>query len=1794
MTDRSRWGRRRGRGLMAGSLGATMAATLLVAPSAYAADEDRLNSGVGFPVWAGSADPVPELPTDFTVGNQMRAVFEADLAAGAGQSPDSDFWIDSMLARYGTAGGYGDTNNWLFSRGRAAYMYTHQPSVIGFGGRAAYWHELGVDSLYGVTVRVGGQDVVMTEDTEARKQTPSYWHSVFTNAEAGLRLVQTKYVTHENVAVTQVELTSTDGEAKSVELVATSPLAGVAAGEELTGVRVTRNNITTLYPRFSGDGFVPQGQSLVRTLDVPADGSAGTKLQLGLIADELPGSRAQYDAVRAAAPGEAYTTHVTAYNEWWADNIPYLDTPEDNIDKTLFYRWWLMRFNYLDANVPGNDYQFPTSIEGVTGYNNAIVLTTGMFIDDLKYFRDPVYSYGPWVSAGETARSGKMEDNPGSPSNWSNSYTQYISEAAWRSYQLHGGPAAIAENLAVYGENDVKGLLEDFDSNGNNLIEYDWGAMTGNDADAVSFDWAAEHGETNMDRAENAYLYSNAMASAEAYAAAGDEAEAQEMRDLAASIKSAVMDTLWDAEDDLIKHRQAGGENLLVDWKEINNYYPFSVGLVPQPGDADYDDDYVEALRLWRYYDEYPIFPFYTANQVDAAERGAGGSNNFSIINSTVTFRMLSSVLRNYPNEYVGSDYYKKLLYWNAWAHYIDGDNRLPDQNEFWNTGSANTEWGDEQDIGYRSWIHHTILGTTNFTMIEDAMGLRPRSDAMIELDPIDIDWPYFTANNIALRDRDLTIVWDEPGDGQRPYGEGVPEGYSAFLDGELAFTTDSLGRVVYDPATGTVVEKDDDVTVVTVTQQSLQAPNEVRFADDARVVDLFAKAGADIATGTTGTPNLAEGAQVTATFTADDPFSSPQAAVNGTTINEPFWGTAGSPNAEDSLEIDLGSAQALDEVRVYFYRTSSSDSPQGGRLAGTRPGYAAPSMYTVEYLDGDTWRPVPGQAKDPVYPQGNLNRVLFPEITTQRIRLTVTHAPGFRTGVKELQVRSTGLAAPAVDNAAPSVSAIQDAVYSQAGSARLIGTVRDDGLPAGELSSRWSLVSAPEGATVLFDDDTAATTVVRFTADGEYRFRLTASDGAAEAGTEIVVVGQAPAGGTTNVAPAATPTASYTAGWNRVTAVNDGAGQNAGGAQDAVWGTWSGSRPEQQWLQYTWDGPVRVSGSEIMFWTDAEAGSGQGVAVPESWVIQYRDAAGAWVDVPGPSGYGTERTGTNVTTFDAVTTDALRATFDAAPNADATSYSAIGVAEWEVFADSPETLEPLHVRTAVGVVPDLPDEVVGVYADGSRSTVGVVWPEITADQVAADGQFTLQGIAEGTPLTPTVTVWVRSTPPGQINTIDPVAVRTATGVAPQLPGTVVVQYNDGSREMLPVTWEEIDPADYAADGTFEVTGTVEGAGTTTAVATVTVGTGGGSTDPDTTAPEVSVALAPTPSASGWVAGDVTVTVTATDDRPGAPTVQIQVDDGAWAAYTAPVVVTGEGQHRVAVRATDAAGNVSAVVERTVGIDRSGPQVAAALDGDSRRVVVTATDAGSGVASVQYRLGDGEWTAYTGPVTVGDDAVTVHARATDAVGNVSTATSVDVPAVDDPDPVAPVFVDVSPGHVFYDEIRWLAESGLSTGTQVGDQVFFYPASPMSRQAMAAFMYRYAGADWVPAQGTQSFSDVHPTDPFYVQIEWMAEMDLAGGYADGTFGPTRPVSRQAMAAFLHRAAGEPVPGSAATFTDVAPGHPFAEAIGWLEEVEIARGYPDGSFGTAVPISRQAMAAFLHRYDALPQTGDLAQQ
>jgi hypothetical protein len=157
------------------------------------------------------------------------------------------------------------------------------------------------------------------------------------------------------------------------------------------------------------------------------------------------------------------------------------------------------------------------------------------------------------------------------------------------------------------------------------------------------------------------------------------------------------------------------------------------------------------------------------------------------------------------------------------------------------------------------------------------------------------------------------------------------------------------------------------------------------------------------------------------------------------------------------------------------------------------------------------------------------------------------------------------------------------------------------------------------------------------------------------------------------NIAPIATPTASYTAPWNTVTALGDGA-DPANPAQAQIWGTWSGDRPATQWIQYDWTRAVRITGTELKFWRDSNRGSGQGVAEPDGWVLEYwDDATSAWREVTGASAYGTSTTAFNTVTFDPVTTRRVRATIRA--NGNGTTFSAVAITDWRVFANDPGTV---------------------------------------------------------------------------------------------------------------------------------------------------------------------------------------------------------------------------------------------------------------------------------------------------------------------------------------------------------------------------------------------------------------------------------------------------------------------------------------------------------------------------------------
>ena len=124
-------------------------------------------------------------------------------------------------------------------------------------------------------------------------------------------------------------------------------------------------------------------------------------------------------------------------------------------------------------------------------------------------------------------------------------------------------------------------------------------------------------------------------------------------------------------------------------------------------------------------------------------------------------------------------------------------------------------------------------------------------------------------------------------------------------------------------------------------------------------------------------------------------------------------------------------------------------------------------------------------------------------------------------------------------------------------------------------------------------------------------------------------------------------------------------------------------------------------------------------------------------------------------------------------------------------------------------------------------------------------------------------------------------------------------------------------------------------------------------------------------------------------------------------------------------------------------------------------------------------------------------------------------------------PQKPTFSDVPKNHKFYREIEWMAQKGITNGTKrAGGTRSYDPGKGVTRQAMAAFLYRFKGGKPVAASGATTFVDVKKWQPFAKEIAWLSATGITNGVKVSgglAYKPKSYVSREAMAAFLYRAA-----------------------------------------------------------------------
>jgi hypothetical protein len=167
----------------------------------------------------------------------------------------------------------------------------------------------------------------------------------------------------------------------------------------------------------------------------------------------------------------------------------------------------------------------------------------------------------------------------------------------------------------------------------------------------------------------------------------------------------------------------------------------------------------------------------------------------------------------------------------------------------------------------------------------------------------------------------------------------------------------------------------------------------------------------------------------------------------------------------------------------------------------------------------------------------------------------------------------------------------------------------------------------------------------------------------------------------------------------------------------------------------------------------------------------------------------------------------------------------------------------------------------------------------------------------------------------------------------------------------------------------------------------------------------------------------------------------------------------------------------------------------------------------------------------------------------------------------------PQFGDVPAGAYFVRAVSMLKDRGITQGKSA---TRYAPEDQVTREEMAAFLYRLAGSPQAPActfRDQASIAVWARPAACWLKEQGITEID--------PYLPNRPVNRAEMAAFLHRLAGSPS-APPYTFRDQASIPSWARpAASWLRDQEITRNDP---YRPVDQVTRAEMAAFLYRTGA----------
>lgn len=620
---------------------------------------------------------------------------------------------------------------------------------------------------------------------------------------------------------------------------------------------------------------------------------------------------------------------------WYKSNIPFLETPDSDIDRTYYYRWDNLTLHLVYGS-PASGYAVTEFIDRPwwAGKYGTISCAAGHQLNELQWARDNRY----WEDFAQY-----WFKTPGAqPRN----YSTWLADAIWNGYKVKYNKALVVS-------------LKD------NLIDnyYKWEKDHWVESEGM-FAWDGMHDgmETNINSRQtakwfegapgyrptlNSYMWGDANAISNIARITGDFATVSLFEKKASIIKTNFQKKNWDPTRDFFFHRFQNDERDGIKANSLtyqtgkfagNAHGREEIGFIPwyfNLPDAGFES-------AWKFLmdPEYFYSPFgpTTVEKHDplynVAKNCCAWSGNAWPFATSQTLKAMSNLLRNYKQTFVTNSDYLKLLQNFANTHLKEGIPYIGEGNHP-ETGS----WDGHAIIGHSEhYLHSSYIDL----VITGLMGLQPKSTDSIEVNPlIPVDWDYACLENVKYHGNDVTIIWDKTG---KKYNKG--RGLLIFSNGKLIASAPRIGLLK-----APLKQK----TETTNVRQSNYAVNNEPRNYYPHITTSFAGTGMSYAS------KLNDG----------------QYWYLSTTPNR--WATTLSDEKDYWAEVDFGINRIINNIKLYFVEDLTTT-------------IKAPQSYKLQYWNNASWVDIPFQKRIYAEAQTNkANNISFPAISSNKIRLLLT-----------------------------------------------------------------------------------------------------------------------------------------------------------------------------------------------------------------------------------------------------------------------------------------------------------------------------------------------------------------------------------------------------------------------------------------------------------------------------------------------------------------------------------------------------------------------------------------------------------------------------------------------------------------------------------------------------------------------------------------------------------------------------------------------------------------------------------